>query len=225
MSPDSDGSEDSHPEPNPESPCCKVQRTASAYGIDGAVDELEPRRRDGDSFRDLAAYFNTQVVDSALSRAGLGDGRSLHAALTGGDIASDVYEVLRTDRDSDIRRAEVRARLSDAGIDVDELESAFVSHVTVRSHLQECVEVTPDRSPPPFEQIVNTTQGARTRALNVIESTVNRAVRNGQLETGELETDILVQITCQDCGETFYLTELLDQRQCSCPNPSDSDSE
>jgi hypothetical protein len=106
--------------------------------------------------------------------------------------------------------------LSEAGVAVDDLESAFVSHVTIRSHLQECVEVEPKKSPPPFEQTVNTTQGARTRAVNVIQSTVDRAVKNGQLQTGQLETELLVQITCQDCGDTFYLTELLDQRQCSC---------
>jgi uncharacterized membrane protein len=197
------------------SPCCKVQRTAAAFDVVDALDDLVTARRAGTSFRELATQFNTRVVEQALGRADV-DGRSVHAALTGEDIAGDVYEVLRTDRDSDIRRPELRARLSDAGVDVDALESAFVSHVTVRSHLQECVGVEPEQSPAPFEQTVNTAQGARTRASNVIQSTVDRAVRNGQLQTGTLDAEVLVRLTCQDCGTTFYLSELLEQRRCAC---------
>lgn len=216
MPPDSDGSGRGESGLGTETACCKVQRTAAAFEMTGVVDELTTLRREGNSFRDIADFFNTQVVDRALTRADLGDGRSIHAALTGDDIADDVHRVLRSDQRSDIRRAEVRARLSEAGIDVDRLESALVSHVTIGSHLQDCVEVVPKRSPPPFEQTVNTAQGARTRAGNVIQSTIDRAVRNDQLQTGPLEAEILVQITCQDCGDTFYLTELLERRTCSC---------
>lgn len=221
MSPDSDTVGRQKTTANLESPCCKVQRTAAVFGVTDRLDDIATRRRDGDSFRDITTYFNTQVVERALSATGLGEGRSIHAALTGDRIAADVYDVLRGDSDSDIRRAEVRARLADAGVDVDELQSAFVSHVTVRSHLQDCVGVEPDESPPPFEQTVNTTQGARKRAANIIQSTVDRAVKNGQLQTGPLEAELSVQITCTECGSTFYLTELLEQRACSCTNPAD----
>lgn len=217
MPPDSDVSGQEEDDSGPESACCKVQRTAAAFDMTGAVEELTTLREEGTSFRDIADFFNTQVVDRALERADIGDGRSVHAALTGGDIAGDVHEVLRSDHHSDIRRAEVRARLSDAGVDVDSLESALVSHVTIGSHLQDCVEVEPEQSQPPFEQTVKTTQGARTRAGNVIQSTIDRAVRNDQLQTGPLEAEIFVQLTCQGCGDTFYLTELLEQRTCSCP--------
>jgi len=198
-----------------ESPCCKVQRAAAAFAISDTLDELVTARREGASFRDLATQFNTRVVERVLGEADV-DGRSVHAALTGEDIAGDVYEVLGASRDSDIRRAELRARLSDAGVDVDGLESAFVSHVTVRSHLQECVGVEPEQSPPPFEQTVNTAKGAQTRASNVVQSTVDRAVRHGQLQAGDLDVEVLVRLTCHDCGDTFYLSELLEQRQCSC---------
>jgi len=177
---------------------------------------LVERRRSGASFRTLAEYFNRQIVARALDDADLGHGRTVHAALTGEDIAEEVYGVLRGDASADVKRAEVRARLSDAGVDVATLESAFVSHVTIRSHLQDCVDVEPDESLPPFDQIINTTQGARSRAENVIQSTIDRAVKNGQLETSDLEVDISIQLTCQECGDAFYLSELLDTRRCSC---------
>jgi len=219
MTPDSKGSRGEGSK-RAGSPCCKVQQTAAAYSVIDTLDELVTARQDGTSFRELTTQFNTRVVERALAQADV-DGRSVHAALTGEEIASDVYEVLRTDRDSDIRRAELRARLSDAGVDVDALESAFVSHVTVRSHLQECVGVEPERAPPPFEQTVNTAQGARTRASNVIQSTIDRAIRNGQLQTGNLDAEVLVRLTCQECDDTFYLSELLEQRQCSCGSASE----
>lgn len=203
-----DGSDGSH--------CCKVQRTAVRFDLPDVLSILVERRRAGASFRTLTEYFNQQIVARALDEADLGHGRTVHAALTGEDIAEDVYEVLQGDTSADVKRAEVSARLVDAGVDVATLESALVSHVTIRSHLQNCVDVAPEKSLPPFDQIINTTQGARSRAVNVIQSTIDRAVKNGQLETGDLEVDISIQLTCQDCGDTFYLPELLDQRRCSC---------
>lgn len=219
MTPNSNGSGEEDNK-RVESPCCKVQQTAAAFDMVSALDELVIARRDGTSFRKLTAQFNTRVVEQALGWADI-DGRSVHAALTGEDLSNDIYEVLRTDCDRDIRRPELRARLSEAGVNVDALESSFVSHVTARSHLQECVGVEPERSPPPFEQTVNTAQGARTRASNVIQSTIDRAVRNDQLLTGNLDTEVLVRLTCRDCGDTFYLSELLEQRQCSCGSGRD----
>lgn len=196
--------------------CCKVGRTAMEFEIPAAVPEIADRRREGSSYRDIAAHFNTRVVDRALERADIEDSQSVHAALVGSDIASDVYRVLRANGDWNIRRAELRARLVDSGVDVDALESALVSHVTIRSHLQKCADVEREESPPPFEQTVNTTQWAQTRASNIVQSALDRAVRHEQLRTGPLEAEIVVRITCDDCGDTFYLTELLDRRQCSC---------
>lgn len=199
-----------------ETACCKVERTATAFDIEDVGAELVDRRRRQDSYRAIAEHLNVRVIEAELDRADVTSGRSVHAALVGEDVAEAVYRVLRTDSGSDIRRAELRARLSEAGIDVDRLESAFVSHVTIRSHLQNCVSVDPDRSPPSFEQTVNTTQWAQTRASNVVQSALDRAVKTGQLQTGDLEAELFVRVTCGDCGDTFYLTELLESRSCSC---------
>lgn len=220
---DTSGPEDSDGSDKP--PCCKVQRTAFKFDSRELLSELSTKRKAGDSFREIAAYFNQEIVARALDDADIEQDRTLHAALTGDEIAEDVYDVLRRNSSSDIQRAEVRARLSDVGIDVSMLESAFVSHVTIRSHLQNCVEVTPDESLPPFDQVINTTQGARSRAVNVIQSTIDRGVKNGQIQTGDLEVDISVQMSCQDCGDTFYLAELLDQRRCSCTTSSSHESD
>lgn len=196
--------------------CCKVGRTASAFGIDDRLSELSALRRNGASFRDITTTFNTWVVERALTRGDIGNDRSIHAALVGENTAERVYHVLRSDDDSGVQRTELRARLSSTDIDVDRLEASFVSHVTMRSHLQACVGVDPETTPPEFEKTVNTTQRAKIRAKNVIESTLERAAEHEQIEVGSPRTEVVVKITCDECGDMFYLTELLDQQRCSC---------
>lgn len=196
--------------------CCKVTTTATTYDAHDAVAELATRREDGASFRELATYFNTRVTERALEKADIQQGQSVHSALIGEDFASTVYEMLRTEEGSDVRRAELRARLSDEGVDVDALEEAFVSYVTIRSHLQECVGVHREQSSSDFEKTVNTVRWAHTRAENIIQNALNSAGATQEMQTGDLETEVVVRVTCESCGDTFYVEELLDERQCSC---------
>jgi hypothetical protein len=124
--------------------------------------------------------------------------------------------MLQGEDGSDVKRAELRARLRDKGVNVDDLETAFVSHVTIRSHLQECVNVQPAETTTDFEKTVNTVRWARTRAENIIQNTLNSAVSTDDLQTGDIETELIVRATCEKCGDTFYIEELFDERQCSC---------
>lgn len=201
--------------------CCKVGRTATGYGIDHRLSELATLRRDGTSFREITTTFNTWVVKEVLEGENIGDNRSVHAVLVGENTAGEIYRVLRSNGSSDVRRTELRARLSAVGIDVDDLESSFVSHVTMRSHLQNCVGIDPDTEPPEFKKTVNTAQRAKVRATNVIESTLERAVKHGQIRVGSLRVELQVKTACDKCGDTLYLSELLDRRRCSCHAPDD----
>ena len=219
MGPNRETTDNDGATPESEIACCKVGRTASAIGRTDVLAELASRRKNGESLRDIATYFNIQVVEQVLDQS-VETGRSIHAAVVGDELAHEVYRILRGERNSDIRRAELRTRLSDAGVDVEHLEALFVSHVTIRSHLQECAAVETPESTPPFEQIVNTTQGAQIRASNVIQSSLDRAVRHGHLRTGPLEVEVPVRVTCKECGDTFYMSELLDDRECSCTESS-----
>lgn len=208
--------EDESGEVDADAPCCKVARTAAAYEVTDVAAELPERRRAGDSFRDLANYFNTHVTEQALKRADVKSGTSVLSALVGDDIASAVFHVLRGDGDVDIRRAELRARLADVGVDVEALEAAFVSYVTVRSHLQDCLGVEAEKSVPDFEKTVNTVWWARTREENIIQNALDRAVRTDEIRTGPLAAEVFVRVTCETCGNTFYVEELLNERRCDC---------
>lgn len=216
MAREPDRNEKEIPRVESETSCCKVGRTAMEYGIKNRLPELNSHRKSGKSFREVTRIFNTWIVEQALKHADISDDRSIHAALVGENIADDIYHSLYTDETSDVEQTEVRARLSAAGVDVDRLESSFVSHVTIRSHLKECVRVEPDPSPPKFEKIANTARGAKNRAKNVIQSTFKRGARHGQIQTDSLRVEILVKITCEECGDTFYLAELLEKQRCSC---------
>ena len=59
--------------------------------------------------------------------------------LVGDELAEEVYQILQTDDGTDVQRAELRARLAEAGIEIDALEKALVSHVTIRYHLRKYI--------------------------------------------------------------------------------------
>jgi|GEM_PF-3819124 len=215
MTPDSNASQDAT-RATAEEACCKVRASAVEFGVEDALERIKSERRRGSSFRDLADEFNTAIVERALDAEDLGDSRSIHAAMIGDDVATRVYEILRGNSEAGIEGAELRARLSSAGVDVSRLEDAFVSHVTMRSHLQDCVGVTPEESGPTLDHIVNTIRGARTRSLNVIQSSVERARRHDLITTGPLTVEMVFRATCQECGDQFYLSDLIEERECSC---------
>jgi len=223
MTPQSDSPRDATSGAATGDPSCKVGKSAVEFGIEDTLERIVAERRQGASFRDLADEFNMAIVESALEAADLGDSRSIHAAMVGEDVATPVYRILQGNSEAGIESAELRARLSSAGVDVPRVEGAFVSHVTMRSHLQDCVGVSPDESGPSLDQIVNTIRGARTRSLNIIQSSVDRAIRYGLFDTGPLTVEMVVRATCQECGDQFYLSDLIEERQCSCSTDETTD--
>lgn len=206
-------------------PCCKVARSARAYGVSDADAELRRRREEGASYRDLAEWFNVRLVASALERAGVDAERSVPTALLGDELPERAYRVLGGENGSDVRRAETRARLADAGVDVEALEAAFVSHVTLRSHLRECLGVTGgDRTPTSVEDAAGVVRWARNRTRGIASDVLARLRRDGTVAAGELDVEVVVTVTCRDCGASYHLREFLDRGRCDCggrPDGSD----
>jgi len=113
-------------------PSSKVARLLSEYGLEGLGEELEDRwTGDGverTSLRDLADYFNKRLLERALIDAGMSA------------LDSDVSTTYRDLTDDDVStgvRTDTRTRLDSNGIDVDDLESDFVSYQAIRSYLTE----------------------------------------------------------------------------------------
>lgn len=203
-------------------PCCKVARSGRTYGVSDVDAELRRRREEGASYRDLSAWFNARLVARALDRAGVDAERSVPTALLGDELAERTYRVLRGEEGSDVQRAETRARMADAGVDVDALEAAFVSHVTLRSHLRDCLDVAgEERTPASVEDAAGVIRWARNRTRGVASDALARLRRDGAVAAGELDVEVLVTVTCRDCGASYHLREFLDRERCDCGGRAD----
>lgn len=192
---------------------CKVGRSIETYGLDDLDEQLRRERADADaSLRSLADLVNTQILRAALATADadvVGDAESVYGALTGESVPPE-------------RRADVRDQLQFAGVDVDDVESSFVSHQTVRSHLRECLSVDTGRDGVgTVEEGREVIEWARRRDEEIIDRTLSRLRRVDELAIGELEVTHAITVTCADCDDSYRVTELLDRGGCTCSGPEE----
>jgi hypothetical protein len=191
----------------PTGACCKVGRLAATYDLADVDGALARRHDDGESLRDLAEYLNRRTFDAALSTAGAagaGDREALFVALTDDDVGSG-------------RRAAVRTTLRNAGLDVEGVLDDFVSHQTVRTHLQECLDRDTGRSlSVDREGARSTIEWATTRADAVVMEKLEQLRAVGKLRTGPLSTTLSVRVTCEDCETTYRVRDLIARGRCDC---------
>lgn len=190
--------------------CCKVGRDADRYDVVDLDRTLQRRHAAGDGLRELASLVNRRILEDAVMGADadiVGDVDALYETMTGDDVSAG-------------RRAEVRAQLSNAGVDVLGVEDDFVSHQTIKSHLNDCVGIDTGRSRPlDRERATGTVEWARSRSEAVIERTVERLQEADELDTGPLDVTHTVRLTCEDCGRTYRQDELLARGSCECVEP------
>ena len=194
-------------------PSSKVARLISEYGLDGLGEELEVRwTGDGverSSLRDLAGYFNERLLERALIDAGM-------TALD-----SDVSTTYRNLTDDDVStgvRTDARNRLESNGVDVDGLESDFVSYQAIRSYLTEYRDAEYRRlsDEEKVEKDLESIQRLMTRTLSVTEERIEKLAQTGRIDADEFEVLLDVQVLCGSCGEQYPISEFLDDRGCDC---------
>ncbi len=194
-------------------PSSKVARLISEYDLDGLGDELEVRwTGDGverTSLRDLADYFNRRLLERALIDAGM-------AALDS-DVAT-VYRNLTDDEVSTGVRTDARTRLESNGIDVDGLESDFVSYQAIRSYLTEYRDAEYRRlsDEEKVEKDLQSIQRLMTRTLSVTEERIEKLTQTGRIDADEFEVLLDLQVLCGSCGTQYSIAEFLDERGCDC---------
>jgi hypothetical protein len=191
---------------------CKVGRTIEQYGLAGLDDEVERRRDEEDeSLRSLAEFVNTQVLQRAIDRHAdrevLADAASIYSQLTDGSDAGQTTEI--------------RRRLTTAGVPVDEVSDSFVSHQTVRSHLQTCLDMETGRSQATdIEDVEKLIEWARSRDEEIIDRAISRLRDSGELDIGQTNVIHSVRIICEECGQSHRLQDLLDAEGCECGGTS-----
>ena len=194
-------------------PSSKVARLLSEYGLEGFGEELEDRwTGDGverTSLRDLADHFNKRLLERALIDAGMSA------------LDSDVSTTYRDLTDDDVStgvRTDTRTRLDSNGVDVDDLESDFVSYQAIRSYLTEYrgAEYRRLSDEEKVEKDLESIQRLMTRTLSVTEERIEKLTQTGRIDADGFEILLDVQVLCESCGRQYSVSEFLDERGCDC---------
>lgn len=195
-------------------PCCKVGDVATECELTDLDDTLRERwtaAENSTSLRDLAHYVNERVLASMLSEG--------HRGTLAGEV-ENYYRLLTDDDASRGMRIEATNRLGDRGVDVEELETRFVSHQTVYRHLTDCLDVTREEratdSATAVRDGIGTIRALQRRTEVVASSTLERLERAGHFHIEEINVLVDVRISCRACGGRLELSESLVGQTCDC---------
>jgi hypothetical protein len=191
----------------------KVARLIDKYELTGLGADLEARwTGDGverTSLRDLAEYFNRNLLAAALREAGrrpLDDEvASLYENLTGDDVSQGV-------------KTDTRTTLAADGIDVDSLEREFVTYQAIRSYLKDW-RGAEYRRPSDEEKLTSdreTIQRLLTRTLMVTEDRLEQLRETDRIAAGEFEVFVDARVLCQRCGSRYAVGDFIDNGGCDC---------
>lgn len=181
-----------------------------AYDLTGMGDRLEAawtgRTGERTSLRDLATEFNEAVLEAALREAG---STPLEFEVTG------TYETLSEGTDPDATRA--RRRLEREGVDVDALESDFVTHQAVHTYLRRDREASlPEDERSRREQRIESIEKLQGRLTAVTESAIASLAAAEELDRDEYNVLVDVRAVCSACGADRSVTELVREGGCDC---------
>lgn len=197
---------------------CKIGRNIDRYGLEELNEELQQRRyEDEASLRDLADYINRRILSAVLSESDIDLMDAAYGAVSSDEALAAVYETLASDEASPDREAYVRKRLEQNDIEINEIESHWVTHPTVRAHLNDCLDIETDRPTRiTTESAQDTIEWARTRCNQIVTQTISRLVSSGALSISDYDVSVVVQISCSNCENTYRPIELLERESCDC---------
>jgi hypothetical protein len=196
-----------------QSPSCKIDRTATAYDLSGEAGRLGEywtREEDRYSLRDLAVHFNHHLLRAAM------EGERLNPL--DGEV-ENTYRLLTDEDVSQGMRTQARNRLQKQDIDVDQLQSDFVSYGTVRRHLKHCLgaEREPtDTDDDPTEIGAQRIAALQNRAVAVTENTLSQLASAGELTAGDIDVFVDITVSCPECGMHATVREFIENDGCRC---------
>lgn len=161
------------------------------------------------SLRELAERINVALVRSALEDSGEdpldGEAENAYRLLSGEDVSAGV-------------RIQQRNRLERAGVDVDSLEDDFVTHQAVHTYLTDGLGVTKqdDDDADPVETHEERIQRLRNRLGAVVEGSLAELEAAGEIDVGDVDTTVSLQLYCRECESQFEFSELLERGGCNC---------
>lgn len=189
---------------------CKVDRMADKYGLHGIDEELRRRHADEESLRALQRFLNARILERELQDAG--------ADPLG--APADIYDQLVDDDTDAGKLASLEAKLRQRGVDLEAVRNDFVSHVTVGTHLNDCLNRSTEREPDVTPRsATETIAWSRTRMERIVAETLGRLENTDQLDIADPTVAGSITITCEECGSTHTPRELVDRGSCDCESP------
>ncbi|WP_290819263.1 rod-determining factor RdfA [Halovivax sp.] len=196
----------------------KVGRLIESYDLGMLDRELVERwtapNGERSSLRELADVFNRRLLATALENADVdtvdGEVENTYRLLSDTDVSTGV-------------RTEVRNRLARQGVDVDELESQFVSHQAIHTYLTKYRNVEleqPEQRPEERrEKERERIRRLQSRTEAVTRDSIERLRDGAHLRLGDANVLVDVRVFCEECGADFAVDELLRRSGCECPDP------
>jgi len=191
----------------------KVARLIDEFDLHPIGEELEhlwtttgDERR---SLRDLAEYFNHQLLAEMMSTVGM-------QALDG--EVENIYRLLTGDV-SKADRTRIERRLESEGVDVEKLLDDFVTYQAMRTYLREYrgAEYSASEGSRTENEKANL-QRLRSRTAAVTETKFEQLRDGNHIDLGEFSTIVEITILCEDCGNQYDASTLLDRGACACNN-------
>ncbi|WP_458209900.1 rod-determining factor RdfA [Haladaptatus sp. NG-SE-30] len=194
----------------------KVPHVAAQYGIQAIEDDLAEswtQEDDPMSLRDLAGYFNRRMLRAAMESAEMqpleGEVENTYQLLTDEDVSSGVY-------------TETRRKLESNGIDVDQVESDFVSYQAVRTYLRNVrnVERERDTDAERVESVADSIMQLQNRTIAVTAEKLDQLDRTDRIDLGDFRVFLDASVFCEDCKTQYDVAEVLEQGGCQCESDS-----
>ena len=191
----------------------KVGRVIVDRELDDVGSDLErywtAEDNTGMSLRELADFFNQQVLRGAMENAGL-------QVLDG--EAENLYELLTGDEVSAGSRVQAERRLEREGIDAESLMSDFVSHQAIHTYLTKYRDASAPKSNATgsLDTERDTIHRLRNRVVAVTTSSLNSLREKERLTLGDFDVFVNIQIRCNDCGTQLTVSKLFKRGGCEC---------
>lgn len=191
---------------------CKVGRVSRRYEVADVVDEIGTlwTRDDGRySLRELAGYFNRRILRSAMEAAGMSP--------LDGEV-ENVYRLLTAEEISAGNRVQARNRLRERGVDVDDVESDFVSYQTINRHLKRCLGIreSPRSDGLDAEDALQRIRALQHRTTAVTRKSLGQLRKDDGIGLGACDVLVDINVVCTDCGTVVELQSVLEGEGCEC---------
>jgi hypothetical protein len=205
----SDGSDESKSVSN-----SKIARVIHHYDLDGLGDELIDywTREDHEqrSLRELANYFNTNLLRTTMERAGM--------STLDGEV-TNTYRLLTADDVSTGVRTQLETTLERNGIDPEQLHENFVSHQAIHTYLTQYRGVQRHSETSERDRLTKTEttiQRLKSRLVAVAEKRL-RSLRDADTITlGTFSVLVDIRVICENCGTHVDIPTLLGEGGCEC---------